>query len=146
MSKRRDTKGQISQLAARARCRAFAQHRASDPHCTCPDCIEHHAAQLDDADDPTSALYLETPQPTIREQIERAIDGGTPKPIRATRRAAVTGISAYACELFNALAELLDEFDRYSEEMRVIGRGHGDYDKHREHARNVLAKTTATRA
>jgi uncharacterized protein with PIN domain len=23
------------------------QHREADPHCTCPDCIVHHAAQME---------------------------------------------------------------------------------------------------
>lgn len=38
-----------------------------------------------------------------------------------------------------ALRALADEFDRYSEQMTRIGRGHGDYGAERAIARMVLA-------
>lgn len=41
-------------------------------------------------------------------------------------------------ELLAALSALVTEFDTYSEDMREIGRGHGDYGKQREEAHILL--------
>lgn len=38
----------LGELIATARALALADHRATDPHCTCPDCVRFHFDHLEE--------------------------------------------------------------------------------------------------